>query len=38
MVQTGIVSYSVDTPEVLRDVELAMQNDELMRTYAHLRR
>ena len=38
MVPTGIESYSVDTPEDLREVELAMKDDALMQSYAHLRR
>jgi 3-deoxy-manno-octulosonate cytidylyltransferase (CMP-KDO synthetase) len=38
MVPTTVESYSVDTPEDLRDVEAAMQGDALMKKYAHLRR
>lgn len=38
MVPTDVESYSVDTPEDLRDVEVAMQHDALMKNYLHLRR
>jgi 3-deoxy-manno-octulosonate cytidylyltransferase (CMP-KDO synthetase) len=38
MVPTPTESYSVDTPEDLRDVEIAMQSDLLLGRYAHLRR
>ncbi len=38
MVPTTVQTYSVDTPEDLRDVEEAMRNDALMARYAHLRR
>lgn len=38
MVQIAVDTYSVDTPEDLRDVEAAMRNDTLMAKYAHLRR
>jgi 3-deoxy-manno-octulosonate cytidylyltransferase (CMP-KDO synthetase) len=38
MIPTTIESYSVDTPEDLREVEAAMQRDPLMARYAHLRR
>lgn len=37
MVQTPIETYSVDTPEDLRDVEEAMENDALRAKYAHLK-
>jgi len=38
MVPTSVDTYSVDTPEDLRDVETAMQSDLLMGRYVHLRR
>ena len=38
MVPTSIETYSVDTPEDLRDVEAAMESDVLMGQYRHLAR
>lgn len=38
MIPTMIETYSVDTPEDLRDVEEAMKTDALLAQYDHLRR